>query len=296
MNAPQRHQNRHLLAWAVREPLLHFVAMGAMIFIAQAWLNPQGDRADRHVELTGSDMERLRATARQQWGKEPDSRQLDDLVQSQVREEILYREALASGLDRDDMIVRRRLAQKMEFLAHEDVQAPSEKEMRQYLSTHMAHYMQPATVDFEHRYFGSTRHGATVTEAANRARQALAKDTPVTGDNFMLGHRLVAQEREALARDFGQAFAEAVFMLPVGVWSTPVASAHGLHLVRVLRHQAPAASTLEEVRDKVAASMVNDRVLAAREAAYQRMRARYTVVLPEGKLQLAAAPGVVVRP
>lgn len=112
----------------LREPLLHFLILGALIFAINAAFGPRGATGNARIDVSDADIERLRALAAKQWNHEPAPPQLSALVQAFVREEILYREALAMGLDRDDVIVRRRLAQKMEFLAQEDVHAPTDAE------------------------------------------------------------------------------------------------------------------------------------------------------------------------
>jgi len=281
---------RRVLTRCAQEPFVHFVALGAIIFVAFYALNTGAGGPHDRIEITTADMERLRATSLQQWGREPDAQQMQDLLQSQVREEVLVREALASGLDRDDIIVRRRLAQKMEFLAHADVSTPTEAELRQYHAAHAAQYLQAARVDFEHLYFRTDRTGTPAAQAARHAREALARGTPVEADTFMLGNTLKAQDRDTLARDFGPAFADAVLHLPEKTWSEPLASAQGLHLVRVLQHLPAETMPLQAIRDRVTADMVNARVAEARDTAYRRLLTRYTVVLPDNAVQLSAAP------
>lgn len=288
MAASQPSVLRRALKWCAHEPFVHFVALGAVIFVAFYAMNTGTDGQNDRIEVTTADLERLRASSLQQWGQEPDMQQMQDLVQSLVREEVLVREALASGLDRDDIIVRRRLAQKMEFLAHADVSTPTEAEVRQYHAAQAAQYPQAASVDFEHVYFRTDRSGIPAAQAARQAREALTRGAPVAADNFMLGNTLTAQDRDALVRDFGPAFADAVLRAPEKSWSEPLASAQGLHLVRVLRHAPAATLPLEAIRDRVTADMVNARVAAARDATYQRLLARYTVVLPDNRVQLSA--------
>ena len=296
MAATQPNVLRRVLAWCAHEPFVHFVALGAMIFVAYYAMNTGARGQNDRIEITATDLERLRATSLQQWGKKPDAQQMQDLVQSQVREEVLYREALATGLDRDDIIVRRRLAQKMEFLAHADVSTPTDAELRQYHAAHAAQYQQAAQVDFEHVYFRADRSSPPAAQAARQAREALAGGTPVSGDNFMLGNTLKLQERESLVRDFGSAFADAVLQAPEKTWSEPLASAQGLHLVRVLQRHPAQTLAFEAIRNRVTADMVNARVAAARDGAYQRLLARYTVVLPDGRVQVSAAPTTAVQP
>lgn len=269
-----------------REPFVHFVALGALIFAAYGWVHPRSLDDQHRLEVTQGDLEALRATSVQQWGKAPNAQQMDDLVQSFVREEVLYREAVASGLDRDDVIVRRRLAQKMEFLAHEDVRAPDEVEQRQYYAAHVAQYLQPASIDLEQLYFSADQHGAATALLAHQSLKALNQGKSAQGDNFMLARALTAQTGAMLVRDFGQVFADSVLSQPVGRWLGPIPSAHGLHLVRVLQRSPQAPGRFEELRDRIAADMVNERVASARDAAFNRLLAGYTVVLP--KLSVAS--------
>lgn len=282
-STPDQHSERsppRLWSRLIKEPLTHFVVLGALIFAAYALFHPQNSAAERRIEITTSDLARLRETAFKQWGKEPDARQMQDLLQSLVREEVLYRAALAGGLDKDDVIVRRRLAQKMEFLAHEEVRAPTEAELREYFNAHPAQFSQAASVDFEHLYFGGAQSFASV-EKAQKARQALLRGVTVKAENFMLPAKLTEQDHAALTRDFGAGFADAVFALTPGVWSGPIQSAHGSHLVRLLQHRPRAPSRFEEVRGKVAAEIVNARVALARDSAYNKLLAHYDVQLPD---------------
>lgn len=275
------HLIRRLLLRLAQEPFVHFIVLGALIFAAYAMFNPQNAGSDHRIEVSTADLERLRETAIKQWGKEPDGQQLSDLVQSYVREEVLYREALASGLDKDDVIVRRRLAQKMEFLAHNEVRTPNETELREYLVSHPAQFLQAASVDFEQLYFNNNQHSGSAVEKAQKARQALLRGAVVRGDNFMLAGNYVAQEHLRLSRDFGTPFAEAVFALPVGAWSAPIKSVYGIHLVRLVQRRVQAPAHFEDIRDKLASEMLNQRIVAARDSAYARLLARYRVVLPE---------------
>lgn len=277
------------LAGFINEPFVHFLVLGALIFAAYALFNPS--TVERRIVVSAADVARLRELAVRQWGRAPDARQMNELVQSFVREEVLYRAALAQGLDRDDVIVRRRLAQKMEFLAHEEVRAPIEPELRQYFAANSAHFRQTASADFEQLYF-SPDHGDKLAHALI----ALKRGEAAHGDNFMLAEKLLSQERAAVAGDFGDAFADAVFSMPIGTWLGPIPSSHGIHLLRVAQRKPEAPGRFEAVRDQVAAEMVNARVAAARDAAYASLLGSYTVVLPSQSASYSAAPGQAARP
>ena len=232
-----------------REPFAHFLLLGAMLFALHAVF---GARDERRIAVTASDVARLRAAAVKQWGREPDERQFDALVQAHVREEVLVREAIAAGLDRDDTIVRRRLAQKMEFLAQESVRSPSESELRAHFERNAARYAQPATFQL------------TLVQVPE-------------GRASMLPPRLEGQTRDSLARDFGAGFADAVSRLAVGAWSEPLVSALGVHRVRVDARAAARIPEFDAVRARVAHDLVNERIAQARDTSYRRARARYLV-------------------
>jgi len=263
----------------VREPLVHFMVLGALIFFAYGTFASKDLTGDRRIEVSAQDVARLRDISIKQWGHEPDAKTMHDLVQSFVREEVLYREAMASGLDRDDVIVRRRLAQKMDFLANEEVRPATEADLRTHFESHKQHYQQAALLDFEQVYFSTAARGAATLANANQALASLRAGRTVQGDNFMLPRSVVQQDQQQLQRDYGSDFAKALLALPEEDWAGPIASAHGLHLVRV-KHHAVRIPRFEEVRTRVAADFTQASVGKARKDAYERLAARYTVVTP----------------
>ncbi|MHC4499588.1 MAG: peptidyl-prolyl cis-trans isomerase, partial [Planctomycetota bacterium] len=146
----------------VREPLVLFFLLGAVVFGLHAALKkaPKHDRAERYVvEVTSADIEWLRTRWNKLMGREPTLDELRGLVESMIREEILYREAVAMGLDEKDTVVRRRLAQKMEFLFKDLAEAvqPSEEVLREYFEANPERYVQPGTVSFGHVFFSRDR-------------------------------------------------------------------------------------------------------------------------------------------
>lgn len=266
--------------WLWNEPLVHFIALGALMFAVYGVLGAREADPSRRIEVTAQDVARLRDLSIKQWGKEPDAQTLQNLVQSFVREEVLYREAMAEGLARDDAIVRRRLAQKMEFLANAEVRPLADAEVRAYFETHAAQFQQPALVDFEQVFISTDARSQTAQAYGAGLLARLRQGKTVVGDPFMLpaqGRRL---EQTQLARDYGADFAQALFQLPVGAWSGPLRSPLGLHLVRVTKHDPAQPARLEDVRERVAAEALNAAVENVRRQAYERVLARYTVVLP----------------
>src|SRR5688572_33276496 len=145
-----------------REPLVHFCVLGAVIFALNAWREKTPETPAARIEVTAVVIERLRVGFERQFGQAPDAEELRGLVTAHIREEVLCREALALGLDRDDTIVRRRMAQKMEFLTDDLASAaePENAEVRAFFEKNAARYVKPARVTFRHIYFSRDKRGA----------------------------------------------------------------------------------------------------------------------------------------
>ncbi|MES2148833.1 MAG: peptidylprolyl isomerase, partial [Pseudomonadota bacterium] len=270
---------------ALGEPFLHFALMAALLFGANRWLNPGAGLAGTRIEVGEADIERLRQLALKQYGAAHDPARLRELVRAYVREEVLVREALAAGLDRDDVVVRHRLVQKIEFLAQAGVRSPGEAELRAYYDAHLDAYLAPAETAFEQLYFSPERHGAQAQALAKDALRSLREGRQAKGDPSMLARSQPGQAQAQLARDFGAGFATALQDVAPGQWSGPLASALGWHVVRVGARQAARHEPFEAVRERVRADLGNEMLRQARERAYVQARARYRVTLAEPALE-----------
>ncbi|HEY8715840.1 MAG TPA: hypothetical protein VIM00_10705, partial [Candidatus Acidoferrum sp.] len=163
----------------LKEPLLHFLLLGATLFALNGWCTKQRpvETVTPRIEVTAAVIEQLRAASERQFGKPPTAEELRGLVMAHIREEVFYREAQALGLDRDDMIVRQRLAQKMEFLTGDIAGAtePADAAVRKFFEKNVARYAKPGRVSFRHVYFSKEKRGAGVEAAADKALVALTK-------------------------------------------------------------------------------------------------------------------------
>ena len=219
-----------------------------------------------------------------------------NLVEDKVRQEILYREGLALGLDRDDTIVKRRLAQKMEFLA-DDVSAlrdPSLDELKKWYTKNGSQFSMPSRITFRHLYFSPDKRGAQARDAAASALAKVAGkgvdtiDLTKLGDPFMFQDHYGDCTRDQVANVFGTRFAEELFKLRPGAWNTPMESGLGWHLVWVDSITPGRTPTFEEVD----ISQIKSQWLAAQRAETKRelfaaMRARYEIVLPRSQRSVA---------
>ena len=233
---------RGIRRWA-REPLLHFLLIGAALFVIYYLRNPTAANSDtsRRIELTNDDIRQLEISWTAQWQRPPTPEEMRNLVEDKVRQEILYREGLALGLDRDDTIVKRRLAQKMEFLA-DDVSAlrdPSLDELKKWYAKNGSQFSLPSRITFRHLYFSPDKRGAQARDAAASALAKLADkaadtiDLTTLADPFMFQDHYGDRTPDQVANVFGTKFAEELFKLRPGAWNGPVESGLGWHLVWV---------------------------------------------------------------
>ncbi len=282
---------RHIL----REPLVHFLIAGAILFSLSALFGQSwgiGYSEDR-IHVSAEKIRQLRETWTKRWGAEPNAEQLRSLIDDFIREEVLYREAIASGLDKDDTVVRRRLAQKVEFLAQSlaSIIDPSESELEQYFEQHTEQYVIPAQVGFSHVYFSRSSRGSGAERAARDARAKLTSgQTSVTeasqlGDRFMLQYEYPPQTRAQIRDLFGASFAARVFDLAPDRWEGPVPSSYGVHVVRV-RHRVPSRTPdLDEVRSQVTRDFEDARLRTAADTYYQGLRQRFEIDIAEAALE-----------
>lgn len=288
----------------LREPLLHFLLIGAALFVAYRALHPapQADASSSRIELTQDDLLQMSVAWLAQGRPAPTPEQTKNLVEQRVREEILYREAVALGLDKGDTIVRRRLAQKMEFLA-EDASAipePSPEEIKSWFESNKQRFALAPRVSFRHLYFSADGRGARAGEAAGAALQKVSgkpgdwPDAAALADPFMFQDYYGDRSFDDIAKLFGPDFARAVATLAPGSWRGPIESGYGWHLVFVDSTTPSRMPAFEEIEAEVKSDWVAERRLQAKQKGYEAMRARYQVVLPEPPAASsagAAAPG-----
>lgn len=273
----------------LREPLVHFVLLGALLFAVNAHVDRgRAPVADTRIVLTVDDLAQLATLFKAQWRRDPTPREFRSMVESKVQEEVLYREGLAMGLDKDDTIVKRRMAQKMQFLA-EDVaaaRAPSASELEAWYGESGDRFRQPPRVSFRHLYFSSDRRGASARQDAADALARVAGEPEeskiVAGlaDPFMFQAYYRDRAPDFLGKEFGPNFALAVARLPAGSWQGPIESGFGWHLVYVDAIVPGRVPPFDEIEADVRVAWLGEQKALAWEKAYRAMRARYTLVVP----------------
>ena len=272
----------------LKEPLFHFVVLGFLLFLAGRAYQTRTDVY--RIEVTPSHVAQIARSYALQFGGPPDAATLEQLVQSDIHDEMLFRQGRALKLDQDDEIVRRRVVQKEQFLI-QNLRAPDEPtdaQLSAYFASHADRYAAPSRATFSHIYFAVGPDGDAADEA--RARAALASipagvtRAPDRGDAFPDLYDFSAFEPEQVERLFGKtAFSQAVFTAPVGHWAGPFRSAYGWHLLYGVNRAAAARPAMAEVRDRVRSDYLQDAQDKANTAAFAQIARRFTVVRSDRK-------------
>jgi parvulin-like peptidyl-prolyl isomerase len=288
----------------LREPVVHFLVLGALLFAVYAFVDRGRDPASgTKIVLTVDDLAQLAVLFQAQWRRDPTPDEFRQMVENKVQEEVLYREGLAMGLDKDDTIVKRRMAQKLQFVA-EDVAAsrePTSAELKAWYEKNADKFREPPRVSFRHLYFSPDKRGVRAKDDAAAALGKLAgqpedaKAAATLADPFMFQEYYRDRAPEFLGKEFGPKFALALPKLPPGSWQGPVESGFGWHLVFVDTLIPGRIPAFEEIESDIKTAWLGEQKSLAWDKAYKDMRAKYTVFIPappdnETAARLAAKP------
>ena len=282
--------SRRVIKSLSREPLVHFLVLGLVLFGAYSFLerDRSRDTSSTEIRLTQDDLAQLMMIFQSKWNRLPNQNEFNALVEERIREDVLYHEALALGLDKDDEIVKRRMAQKMEFLAEDMAAArePTSDELRSWFAQNTKLFAMPARLSFRHLYFSPDRRGERARDDAVKVLAKLAGEPQNSklavslGDPFMFQDYYGDRTPQSVARDFGPEFAQAVSKLVPGSWHGPIESGYGWHLVFVDSLIPGRIPTFEEVEPDVKTAWLGTQKAKAWRKAYKKIRSKYTVLLP----------------
>jgi peptidyl-prolyl cis-trans isomerase C len=278
------------ISQVIREPFGHFLLLGLAIFFIFYLTNPDWSaESENTITITRGDIDRYKQIFRKQWQRDPSSEELEGLIRSHLKEEVLYREALALGLEQDDTIVRRRLAQKMEFLIT-DATVPAEvddKELMAYYEINQSRYMQTAQLSFTHIYFNPDQRGERLMDEAQATLKTLqttkaGSNVPNDyGDRFMLNSTYTQKSTDEIAREFGETFATTLTTLTPGRWEGPVESGYGLHLVYVSQHEQASVLPFDDVRERVKNDYLFELRQERNEQVLDKLKERYQIIIED---------------
>lgn len=268
----------------IREPLVHFLLIGTALFLAFSLTgNPVGSESDQIV-ITQGQIDFLKANFARTWQRQPTEEEIQGLTESFVRDEVLYREAMALGLDRDDPVIRRRLKQKLEFMSDDlaSIISPSDEQLIQFMAEYPQLFRRDPLIAFRHIYLKVDQNSDAVLNNASLLLEKLSSSentsNPDTlGDSLMLPKSFKLSPISDIARLFGESFSTEILKIMPGNWTGPVWSGYGLHLVKVSEIIDGRQPELDEVRDVAEREWLNKQKNALRESLYSKLREKYMI-------------------
>jgi peptidyl-prolyl cis-trans isomerase C len=286
-----------ILRKVIREPLLHFLLIGLILFGLYAWRERgKTSNGNYQITLTLDDLRQLDISFVSQWHRQPTQEEFSGLVEEFIRQEILYREGLAMGLDKDDTIVKRRMAQKVQFLAEDVATAhePTTEELKAWYAGNSQRFALPDRATFRHLFFSFDRRGPRAQKDAEAALQRIAHmpedaaQAKALADPFMFQDYYGDRAPYQLAKEFGPTFAVGIFKLKSGSWQGPVESGYGWHLVWIESVVPGRIPNFEEVEPDVKTAWLAEQKTEQWQKAYAKMRTKYEVIAPKPPEEPAA--------
>jgi PPIC-type PPIASE domain len=272
----------------IREPLLHFLILGALLFVVFHVVKGNSTQGQVKIVVTTGTIRTLAENFQSVWQRPPTRGELDGLIQDYIKEEVYYREAQNLGLEKDDPIIRRRLRQKMEFLGDgmAATAEPTDRDLQSYLEKHPEKFQVESRYTFTHVYLNPEHHQNSLKQDATKLLAELNKaggsvDSSKYGDSFMLGYNFSNVPETRVARTFGPEFAKNLSKQQVAKWVGPIESGYGEHLVYIGARSEGQTPSLSEVRDKVQREWMSDQQKQAGEKFFDGLRARYQITIEQ---------------
>ena len=280
----------------IQNPITHIILFGFLLAVVLLIIFgiPTNKDDNRRIVISNSDIEQLWSTWKRTWQRDPTPAELRGQLQQYVREEVLYREALSRNYDRDDIVIRRSLVRKMDFLAEGQVEGRNltDEEIKAYYNLRSERYRIPPKISFVHIYFNIDKRGDDIEPAINEALRRLGIFNPndidlsIYGDRFMLPSQFAQLTPREIQSQFGEIFANELLNLEPGKWHGPVHSGYGFHIVYVYNLVASRIPDWTEVKSQIYNDMVMEEKVAAKEQFYTEILRQYQIVYEDMPQQI----------
>ena len=264
---------------------MQFIVLGAALFGLFHLVDKEKAEAPARIVISSARIANLADGFARTWRRPPGKEELQGLIDDYIRDEVFYREGRAAGLDRDDVIIRRRVRQKMEFLA-EDISSPepSEEQLAAYLRANPQRFRTEDRLTFQQVFLSAARRGRAIDDDSKQVANALdraeaAVDKTALGDPFLLGEEFQAVSQSEVASLFGESFAKRISAMEQGRWQGPISSSFGQHFVHIGERISGILPPLDAVREAVRREWSKARRLEAEQKLYGSLRERYEIVV-----------------
>lgn len=272
-----------MLRSLLKEPLVHFLVLGLIVFAVYHALNRSAEPEPGKIVVTQARIEQLAGLFAKTWQRPPTAIELKGLIDDYVKEEILYREARALGLDNNDTVIRRRLRQKMEFLSDAVIGTlkPTDADLEAYLKANPSKFERDPLIAFEQVFLKPDLRGDRIEVDAASILEVLnsdaASDAAALGDATLLPSKLGLSSARRISQTFGPEFANAIDQVKPGAWTGPIKSTFGQHLVRVTQREPGRVPELSEVRDAVKREWATEQRRKLEDKRFAELLKRYEV-------------------
>ena len=271
-----------------REPLVHFLLIGAALFVFYDQTREQGSEAPNRIVMSSGQVEQLAANFKRTWMRPATETEMEGLIESYVRDEVFYREALAMGLDQSDPVVRQRMRSKLEFILEDLSSAEvADEVLLAYLQEHPDKFRTQPQVSFQQVYLSSDRRTDLLAEAETVLASLNEGAAPESlGDPTLVPYVFTLATQAEIERSLGESFGREVVELgPSDDWVGPVFSAFGGHLLKVSESGDARLPDLSEIRDLVEREYVVERRNEIKDLAYAKLREGYDVTIEADESQ-----------
>lgn len=273
----------------LKQPFVQFLLIGVLLFAGYQSFYNYMNREQQVIRVSSEEIQLLEQSWEVRWNRPPTPEEREGLIRQHIKEKVLYRTALEMGLDRDDMVIQRRMVQKVEYLGANLIKPPqpSEAEMIKYYEEHKEKYVAAETITITQVFFDPDKRGNATLDDANSALKELKKQDEVPsnlstyGDAFMLANYFAGKTEMQIRKQFGGGFTESVFQLEPGTWHGPVLSGYGTHLVYVHEHIINEVPPFTEAREYVQADWMEAKKKELEEKYIDGLLARYEVIVED---------------
>jgi hypothetical protein len=274
----------------LREPLVQFLILGGLIYLAYYYFSPQKEEDNtRNIVLNATKVEWMQNSWQKRWNRLPTRAELDGMIDQYIKETVLYKEAVEMGLDKNDAVIRRRLAQQVEFLAKDLVAytPPTEADLKKYYDEHQKKYTPDVTYTFTQIYFDPDKRGNNTLMDVNKTKEKLLaqgsmmQNTEDLGDRGMTANYFEGSTPLQIRKNFGTGFTDSLMKLKEGVWEGPVLSGFGAHLIYINEIVTPPVPPFSEIKAQVAQDWISDKREELNDEFYRLLKAEYSIVVED---------------
>ena len=266
-----------------KEPFIHFILIGAALFLLYGMVNKTSDSKNTIV-INDFDVESIISKWEMQWKRLPTEQELQKLIELNIKQEIFYQEALKMNLDHNDEIIKRRLAQKMEFLSNDiaSLVEPTDEDLEKYFQEHIEKYQLPYSYSLYQITFSRDKREDNYKDALEvleKFPDASFEEMNRKGDNLPFSYFFENINADELGLQLGSKFSEALQQQETGKWTGPIPSGFGYHLIYIINKENPKAPEFESVKNAVLRDYEFDMQNNVKEQIYEELKKNYTIQL-----------------